>query len=73
MFKNQIYKKALYQAPDELEIKILLHAAEKINFSKETENNWLDYAGWIPFLGFFLLLKDLIKNNRFTISPGFGI
>jgi len=73
MFKNQIYKKALYQAPDELEMKILLHAAEKINFSEETENNWLDYAEWIPFLGFFLLLKDLIKNNRFTISPGFGI
>ncbi len=73
MFKNQIYKKALYPAPDELEMKILLHAAEKINFSEDTDNSLMDYAGWVPFLGFFLLLKDLIKGNRFTISPEFGI
>ena len=73
MFKNQIYKKALYPAPDELEMKILLHAAEKINFSEETENIWLDYAGWIPFLGLFLLFKDLIKGSRYAISPAIEI
>ena len=73
MLKNQIYKKALYQAPDELENKIFLHAAEKINIAEDTNNSWMDYANWIPFLGFFLFLKDLIKGNRFSISPEFGI
>ena len=73
MFKNQIYKKALYPAPDELEMKILLHAAEKINFSEDTDNSWLEIANWIPFLGFLILVRDLIKGNRFTISPEFGI
>ena len=69
MLENQIYKKALYQAPDELEVQILLQAAEKLNFSEEVDDGWLEYAGWIPFLGLFLLLKDLLVGQRFTISP----
>ena len=73
MLKNQIYKKALYQAPDELEVKILLQAAEKLDFSEDAENDLLEVANWIPLLGFFILIRDLIKGNRITISPEFGI
>ncbi|MBC8415156.1 MAG: hypothetical protein H8E11_01865 [Candidatus Cloacimonetes bacterium] len=72
MLENQIYKKALYQAPDKLEVQILLQAAEKLNFSEE-ENDWLEIVNWIPFLGFFILIRDLIKGNRFTISPAIKI
>ena len=69
MFKKQIYKKGLYKAPEELEVKILLQAAEKLNFSEKENDNWLEYAGWIPFIGLFLLLKNLLVGQRFTISP----
>lgn len=73
MLKNQIYKKALYQAPDELEVKILLQAAEKLNFSEEADDSWLNYVNWIPFLGFFVLLKDLLTYKKITIRPTFSI
>ena len=69
MFKKQIYKKGLYKAPEELEVKILLQAAEKLNFSEEENDSWFEYAGWIPFIGLFLLLKNLLAGHRFTISP----
>lgn len=69
MFKNQVYKKALYRAPDELKEKIFLQAAEKMNFSEETESDWLEYANWIPLLGFFILLRNLLTGNKLSISP----
>ena len=69
MFKKQIYIKGLYKAPEELGVKILLQAAGKLNLSEETNDSWLNYVNWIPFLGFFILIRDLVKGNRFTISP----
>ncbi|MCD4796597.1 MAG: hypothetical protein K8R49_05450 [Candidatus Cloacimonetes bacterium] len=73
MLKNQIYKKALYQAPDELEAKILLQAAKKLNISEEAESDWLEYANWIPLLGFFILLRNLLTGNKLSISPALTI
>ena len=69
MFKKQIYKKGLYKAPEELEVKILMQAAEKLTLSEETSYSWLDFAGWIPFIGLFLMLRNLLAGQRFTISP----
>jgi hypothetical protein len=73
MFKKQIYIKGLYKAPEELEVKILLQAVEKLNLSEETDDSWLNYTNWIPCLGFFILLRDLIKGSRFTIIPAIEI
>ncbi len=73
MFKKQIYIKGLYKAPEELEVKILLQAAEKLNLSEETDDSWLNYVNWIPFLGFFILIRDLIEGSRLTISPAIEI
>ncbi len=73
MFKKQIYAKGLYKAPEELEVKILLQAAEKLNLSEEADDSWLNYVNWIPFLGFFILIRDLVKGNRLTISPAIEI
>ncbi len=69
MFKKQIYIKGLYKAPEELEVKILLQAAEKLNLSEEADDSWLNYVNWIPFIGSFLLFKNLLVGQRFTISP----
>lgn len=69
MFKKQIYIKGLYKAPEELEVKILLQAAEKLNFSEEADDSWLNYVNWIPFLGIFVLLKDLLTCKKLTIRP----
>ena len=69
MFKKQIYIKGLYKAPEELEVKILLQAVEKMNLSEETDDSWLNYVNWIPFLGVFVLLKDLLTCKKLTIRP----
>jgi hypothetical protein len=73
MFRKQILFKGLYKAPEDLEVKILLQAAEKLNLSEEADDSWLNYLNLIPCLGFFILLRDLIKGNKFTISPAIEV
>jgi len=67
MLKNKIAKTGLYEAPENLEIQILLHASDKLN--REEETSVLDYISWLPFVGIILLLKDIITGEKLRIKP----
>ena len=71
MFKNQISKKGMYEAPEDKEVDILLYAAQSIK--KEEEIDILEYMNWLPFLGFILLLKDTLTGYKLRIKPAIKI
>jgi len=68
MFKDQILKNGIHKAPDELEVEILLYAAEKIDNEKMPETELSDYLSWLPFVGTLLLLRDLLSGQKIRIS-----
>ena len=69
MFKDQILKKGIIKAPDDLEIDILLYAAENIENEETPETDLSDYLNWLPFAGTLLLMKDLLSGQKIRISP----
>ena len=69
MFKDQILKKGIHKAPDDLEINILLYAAENIKNEEEPETELSDYLSWLPLAGTLLLLRDLLSGQKIMISP----
>ena len=69
MFKDQILKKGMHKAPEDLEIDILLYAAENIENEKMLETELSDYLGWLPLAGTLLLLRDLLSGQKIRISP----
>ncbi|MCK5051388.1 MAG: hypothetical protein KAS53_06610 [Candidatus Cloacimonetes bacterium] len=69
MFKDQILKKGMHKAPDELEIDILLYAAENIEIEEESETELSDYLSWLPLAGTLLLMRDLLTGQKIRISP----
>ena len=73
MFKDQILKKGIHKAPDDLEIDILLYAAENIENEKKPETELSDYLSWLPFVGSLLLIRDLLSGKKIRISPVFEI
>jgi len=68
MFKDQILKKGMHKAPDDLEIDILLYAAENIE-NEEAETELIDYLSWLPLAGTLLLMRDLLTGQKVRISP----
>jgi len=68
MFKDQILKKGMHKAPDDLEINILLYAAENIE-NEEAETELIDYLSWLPLAGTLLLMRDLLTGQKVRISP----
>ncbi|MEA2095422.1 MAG: hypothetical protein U9P73_01845 [Candidatus Cloacimonadota bacterium] len=73
MFKDQILKKGMYKAPDELEIDILLYAAENIKNEEMPETELSDYLSWLPLAGTLLIIRDLITGQKIRINPVFEI
>ncbi|MDP8268726.1 MAG: hypothetical protein P9L97_08370 [Candidatus Tenebribacter davisii] len=69
MFKDQILKKGMHKAPDDLGIEILLYAAENIKNEEESGNEFTNYLSWLPFVGSLLLLRDLLSGQKIRISP----
>ncbi len=69
MFRDQILTKGMHKAPDDLEINILLYAAENIKNENEPEAELSDYLSWLPFVGTLLLLRDLLSGQKVRISP----
>ena len=69
MFKDQILEKGMHKAPDDLEINILLYAAENIKNEEEPETELSDYLSWLPFAGTLLLLRDILSGQKIRISP----
>ena len=67
MLKNKIAEIGLHEAPENLEIQILLHASQKLN--REEETDIFEYISWLPFVGILLLLKDFITGEKFKIKP----
>jgi len=68
MFKDQILKEGLQKAPEDLEVNILLYAAEKIE-KDENEVEFSDYLSWLPFVSTLLLIRDFISGQKIRISP----
>ena len=68
MFRDQILKKGMHKAPEELEIDILLYAAENIE-NEEVETELIDYLSWLPLAGTLLLMRDFITGQKIRISP----
>ena len=68
MFRDQILKQGMHKAPDELEIDILLYAAENIE-NEATETELIDYLSWLPLAGTLLLIRDLLTGQKIRISP----
>ena len=68
MFRDQILKQGMHKAPDELEIDILLYAAENIE-NEATETELIDYLSWLPLAGTLLLVRDLLTGQKIRISP----
>ncbi|MDA3813101.1 MAG: hypothetical protein PF570_02490 [Candidatus Cloacimonetes bacterium] len=69
MFKDQILKKGMHKAPEELEIDILLYAAENIETEETKEIELSDYLSWLPCVGTLLLLRDFFSGEKIRISP----
>ena len=69
MFKDKILEKGMHKAPDDLEINILLYAAENIKNEEILETELSDYLSWLPFVGTLLLIRDLITGQKIRISP----
>ena len=69
MFRDQILKKGMHKAPDDLEIDILLYAAENIENEEMPETELSDYLSWLPLAGTLLLIRDLITGQKIRISP----
>ena len=69
MFKDQILKKGMYKAPEDLEIDILLYAAENIKNEEEIDIELSDYLSWLPCVGTLLLMRDLLSGQKIRISP----
>ncbi|MDO9576913.1 MAG: hypothetical protein Q7J16_03430 [Candidatus Cloacimonadales bacterium] len=67
MFKDQIYKKGLHKAPEELEIDVLLYAAQ--NIEKQEEPDLSSYFSWLPLAGFLFLLQDIFSGHKVRIRP----
>jgi len=72
MFKEQILRRGLQKAPEDLEVNILLYAADKIE-KDESDFELSDYLSWLPFVGTLLLVKDLISGQKVRISPAVKI
>ncbi|MDP8201535.1 MAG: hypothetical protein P9M11_05280 [Candidatus Tenebribacter burtonii] len=72
MFKEQILRRGLQKAPEDLEVNILLYAADKIE-KDESGHELSDYLSWLPFVGILLLLKDLMSGQKVRISPAVKI
>ncbi len=73
MFRDQILKKGMHKAPDELEIDILLYAAENIENEEEAKTELSDYLSWLPLAGTLLLIRDLLTGQKIRISPAIEI
>jgi hypothetical protein len=69
MLKDQILKLGMQKAPDDLELDILLYAAENMEMEDEPETELSDYLSWVPLAGTLLLLKDLFTGQKIKISP----
>ena len=69
MFKDQILEKGMHKAPDDLEIDILLYAAENIKNEEIPETELSDYLSWLPFVSTLLLMRDLLSGQKIRISP----
>ncbi len=69
MFKDQILKKGMQKAPDDLEVNILLYAAENIKNEEEPETELSDYLSWLPGVSTLFLLRDLLSEQKIRISP----
>ena len=72
MFKEQILRRGLQKAPEDLEVDILLYAADKIE-KDESEIELSNYLSWLPFVGTLLLVKDFISGQKIRISPSLEI
>ncbi|MCF7793842.1 MAG: hypothetical protein K9N09_04865 [Candidatus Cloacimonetes bacterium] len=68
MFKDEIYKKGMLQAPEDQEIDLLLYAAEKVQPEAENEA-WEDYLKWLPFAELMLLIKDWMEGYKISVRP----
>ncbi|MBT3754697.1 MAG: hypothetical protein HOK80_09315 [Candidatus Cloacimonetes bacterium] len=69
MFKDQILKKGMQKAPDDLEIDVLLYAAENIEIENEPETELSDYLSWLPGVSTLFLLRDLLSGQKIRINP----
>ena len=69
MFKDQILKKGMHKAPENLEIDTLFYAAENIKNEEMPETELSDYLNWLPFVSTVLLLRDLFSGQKIRISP----
>ena len=73
MFKNQISKKGMYEAPEDKEVDILLYAAENIKNVDESETELSDYISWLPCVSTLLIIRDFFSGQKIRISPVFEI
>ena len=69
MFKDQILEKGMCKAPEDLEIDILLYAAENIEIEDEPETEFSDFLSWLPFVSTLLLMRDILSGQKVRISP----
>ena len=69
MFKDQILNKGIHRAPDDLEIDILLYAAENVEIVDEPETEFSDFLSWLPFVSTILLMRDILSGKKVRISP----
>ena len=68
MLKDIILQKGLMKVPVELEDEVMMYAASQIEV--ENSDEWLEYANWVPLLGVFIMLRDLLRGYRYSILPG---
>lgn len=66
MPETQIYQKGLLQAPENLEMDILLYACNKL----ETEDLEIEsYLSRLPLVGSLFLLRDYLNGYRLELRP----
>ena len=59
----------MQKAPDDLEVNILLYAAENIKNEEEPETELSDYLSWLPGVSTLFLLRDLLSGQKIRINP----
>ena len=73
MFKDQIFKNGMHEAPEDNEINILLYAAENIKIEDESETELSNYLSWLPCVGTLFIIRDFFSGQKIRISPVFEI
>ena len=68
MFKDQILRRGLQKVQEDLEVNILLYAAEKIE-KDESGIELSNYLSWLPLAGTLFLIRDFMSGQKVRISP----